>query len=125
MLKIRLRRIGKKKHPVYRLIVSPKTKDTKGDFLEDLGFYNPLLKPAVFEINQERVKYWLAKGAKPSGTVHNLLVDQKIISEAKVKKGGKAKKSEGPKKEEVKKKEEVIPENKPKEELVKETPVKK
>lgn len=125
MLKIRLRRIGKKKQPVYRLIVSPKDKSTRGDFIEDLGFFNPLVKPAIFEIKQDRVKYWLSQGAKPSGTVHNLLVDQKIISEAKVKKGGKTKKKEELKTEEAKKTEAPVPENKPKEEPAKEAPVQK
>ena len=83
MLNIRLSRRGKKKQPSYRIIVLEKRKDPRGDFLEDLGYYNPFSKKR--ELKKERIKYWLSKGAQPSNTVHNLLVDEKIISAAKVK----------------------------------------
>lgn len=83
MLKIRLSRFGKKKHPIYRIIVSEKAKDTVGDYLELLGTYDPHLNKA--EINAERTKYWISKGAQTSGTIHNLLVDKKIIEAEKIK----------------------------------------
>lgn len=83
MLTIRLSRIGKKKHPIFRVIVSEKLKDTVGDYLELLGHYNPHTNTA--ELKAERIKYWISKGAQTSGTVHNLLVENKIISGKKIK----------------------------------------
>ncbi|MEK7606603.1 MAG: 30S ribosomal protein S16 [Patescibacteria group bacterium] len=81
MLTIRLARIGKKKEPMYRLIINEKKRDTRGDYLENLGFYNPRTKQIQFET--ERITYWLSKGATTSPTVHNLLINQKIIAGAK------------------------------------------
>ncbi len=83
MLAIRLSRIGKKKQPIFRVVISEKTKDTVGTYLELLGQYNPHTNKA--ELAADRIKYWLSKGAQPSGTVHNLLVDQKIIDAPKFK----------------------------------------
>lgn len=80
MLMIRLQRVGKKKQPSYRLIVSDKRKDTQAGSLEILGHYNPLANPKVIKIDAERVKYWLSVGAQPSDTVHNMLVRQEIIA---------------------------------------------
>ena len=98
MLTIRLSRIGKNKKPTYRLIISEKTKDTFGDSLEILGYYNPRANPKIVSVKNERVKYWLSVGAKTSPTVHNLLVDQKIIEGPKVKVSKlKKKKGEAPK----------------------------
>ncbi len=79
MLTIRLSRVGKKKQPSYRLIVSEKTKDPWGDYLENLGLFNPRTNPATVEFKVDRIKYWLAKGAQTSDTVWNLFVDQKIV----------------------------------------------
>lgn len=94
MLVIRFARLGKRKNPFYRIIISEKTKDTQSDFLEILGYYNPLTK--VAEVKKERILYWLSCGAKPSPTVYNLLVDQNIISGSKVKASkSKRKKKEG------------------------------
>lgn len=84
MLSIRLSRIGKKKSPFYRIIVLDNKKDPWGKFIENLGTYNPMVKPKVSEVNAERVKYWLSVGAQPSVTVHNILVDNKVIDKAKV-----------------------------------------
>lgn len=83
MLSIRLSRTGKKHQPSYRLIVSDKRKDPWGTYLENLGTYNPFKKIAQFKA--ERIKYWLSVGAKASSTVWNLLLDQKIVSGAKMK----------------------------------------
>lgn len=85
MVVIRLSRVGKKKFPSYRIIVSDKRKDPWGDYLEKVGFYNPLEKPKRIEFNAERVQYWLSKGAKPSATVHNLLVDAGVVKAGKQK----------------------------------------
>lgn len=90
MLIIRLARIGKTKQPTFRLVVSERKRDLRGNFLENLGVYNPRRKE--LKINEERIRYWLSKGAQLSATVHNLLVDQKIIEEAKRKKVSLSKK---------------------------------
>jgi small subunit ribosomal protein S16 len=85
MVIIRLSRVGKKKQPAYRLIVSDKSKDTQGKYLEILGNYNPRANPPTFTVKADRVKYWLDRGAGLSDTVHNLFVEKKIIESAKKK----------------------------------------
>lgn len=82
MLTIRLSRIGKKNKPMYRLIISEKSRDPWGKALEILGSYNPFSK--ILETKAERIKYWLGKGAKMSPTVNNLLIEKKIIEGQKV-----------------------------------------
>jgi len=77
MLSIRFSRIGKKNSPLFRLIVVDKQKDPWGTNLEILGNYNPRSKDA--QINIDRLKYWLSKGAQCSDSIHNLLVNNKII----------------------------------------------
>jgi len=100
MLALRLSRLGKNKKPIFRLVVSEKSKDTFGDHLEILGYYNPRTNPKIVNLNKERIKYWLGVGAKTSATIHNLLVDQKIIEGPKVKVSKiKKKKVETPKEE--------------------------
>jgi small subunit ribosomal protein S16 len=76
---IRLQRLGKSKHPSYRLVVSDKRKDTQGRQAEILGIYQPASKPKVLELKKERIAYWLSVGAQTSPTVHNLLVGQGIV----------------------------------------------
>ena len=73
MLTIRLARIGKKKHPFYRVIVTEKTRPRNGRFVEIVGTYDPQKKPAAVQLNSERVQYWLGKGAQPSDTVRSLI----------------------------------------------------
>lgn len=77
MLKIKLSRIGKKKYPVYRLVISETARDPYGDHLEILGNYNPHTKDLV--VKNDRIKYWLEKGAQMTDTVNNLLVGKKIV----------------------------------------------
>ena len=83
MLKIRLARVGKKKSPTYRFVVSESARDLYGNHLEHLGHYNPFTK--VCEVNKDRILYWISVGAQVSPTAHNLLVDQNVITKAKVK----------------------------------------
>ncbi|MFH0857252.1 MAG: 30S ribosomal protein S16 [Candidatus Magasanikbacteria bacterium] len=85
MLRIRLQRMGKKKQPTYRFIVSEKTKDTQGRSLEIIGKYNPIVNPKVLEINKERVLHWISVGAQPSNTVNNILIKEGIITGKKMK----------------------------------------
>ncbi|OGH59481.1 MAG: 30S ribosomal protein S16 [Candidatus Magasanikbacteria bacterium RIFCSPHIGHO2_01_FULL_33_34] len=79
MLVLRLQRLGKKKNPSYRLMVSEKTKDTQAGTLEHLGTYNPVVTPKVVNLNVERIKYWISVGAQPSASVNNLLINEGII----------------------------------------------
>ena len=73
MLSIRLRRTGSKKRPFFRVVVSEARSKKEGEFIEVLGFYNPRTKPAVVEINKERIGYWIKSGARPSDSVRTLL----------------------------------------------------
>ncbi|HOZ55811.1 MAG: 30S ribosomal protein S16 [Parcubacteria group bacterium ADurb.Bin316] len=82
MLTIRLSRIGKKKNPLYRLIISEKARDPYGRALEILGSYNPFTKALVAK--NERINYWISKGASMSATVNNLLIDKGVIKGNKV-----------------------------------------
>ena len=72
-LKIRLRRMGAKKQPSYRVVVAEARSPRDGRFVESIGHYNPLTNPKTVVIDQERTKFWLAKGARPTDTVAKLL----------------------------------------------------
>lgn len=73
MLSIRLSRLGRRHRPFYRIVLADSKRATKGRFLEVLGHYDPLQKPAVIKIDTDRVEEWIAKGAQPSDTVKSLL----------------------------------------------------
>ena len=77
MLTIRLARIGKKKHPFYRVVVTEKTRPRNGRFVEIVGTYDPQKKPSVVDVDRDRVQYWISKGAQPSDTVRSLLRNPK------------------------------------------------
>ena len=77
MLTIRLARIGKKKHPFYRVVVTEKTRPRNGRFVEIVGTYDPQKKPAGVDVDRDRVQYWISKGAQPSDTVRSLLRNPK------------------------------------------------
>lgn len=85
MLSIKLRRVGKKGEPAFRLIVTDRKKDPWGDYLESVGFYNPRTTPKTITLNADRIKHWIGLGAQASGTIHNLLIDAKIVSGKKIK----------------------------------------
>ena len=95
MLRIRFLRIGKKNAPSFRIVLTEKTAPPQGRFLEILGFYNPRSKET--NLKKERIMHWLSKGAKPSATVHNLLVRQGVIKCPKIKKKIEIKTKEEPK----------------------------
>ncbi|MFW6238860.1 MAG: 30S ribosomal protein S16 [Halanaerobiales bacterium] len=71
-LKIRLKRMGKKRSASYRLIVSDSTNAPSGDFVEELGYYDPTTEPETYNIDDEKAVKWLGNGAKPSPTVRSL-----------------------------------------------------
>ena len=73
MLKIRLRRMGANRRPVYRLVVSDARRTPSAAVLEEVGSYNPRTQPAEIRIDRERVEYWVARGAQLSETVRTLL----------------------------------------------------
>ena len=79
MLVLRLQRMGKTKRPTYRLIVSPKHKDTQSGQIEILGQYDPVQKNKVINLKKERIEYWLSVGAQMSPTVNNLLINAGIV----------------------------------------------
>lgn len=73
MVKIRLKRTGKKKQPSYRIVVADSRMPRDGRYIESLGYYNPLADPSVIEIDAERALHWLSQGAQPTGQVQNLM----------------------------------------------------
>lgn len=72
-VKIRLRRMGKKKQPIYKMVAADSRSPRDGKFLEAVGFYNPLTKPHTLELKEDRILYWLNVGAQPTHTVKSLL----------------------------------------------------
>jgi small subunit ribosomal protein S16 len=91
MLTIKLSRIGKRKQPMYRLIITEKGRDPFGDSLEILGSYNPFSKE--IKAKKERIDYWLGKGARMTPSINNLLIEKKIIEGKKVTASNKGKKA--------------------------------
>ncbi len=79
MLTIRLARVGKKKQPVYRIVVTEKKRARDSRFVEIVGQYNPRREPAEITLKAERVQYWLSKGAQPSETVRSFLRKNKLL----------------------------------------------
>lgn len=77
MLAIKLRRIGKRKQPSFRIIVGEKRSKTSGRFVDDIGWINPITKR--YAIDRERAAHWLKSGAQPTNTVHNLLVKSSLL----------------------------------------------
>ena len=79
MLRLRLRRVGAKKAPNYRIVVADSRAPRDGAFNEIIGFYNPLPDPPVMDIKEERARYWLSKGAQPSEAVTRILQKHSIL----------------------------------------------
>jgi small subunit ribosomal protein S16 len=80
LVKIRLKRMGTTKRPVYRLVVADSRSPRDGRFIESIGFYDPLPNPAVVRIDTERVQLWLKRGARPSDSARQLLVKEGILA---------------------------------------------
>ena len=79
MVKIRLRRMGAKKAPFYRVVVADSRYPRDGRFIEEIGYYNPQTEPAEVKIDADKAKDWLVKGAQPTETVRNLLKKSGIV----------------------------------------------
>ena len=78
-VKIRLKRMGAKKAPFYRVVVADERAPRDGKFIEEIGYYNPLTDPVDIKINAEKATKWLANGAQPTETVRTLLKKTEII----------------------------------------------
>lgn len=87
-VKLRLRRMGKKKQPVYKLVAADSRSPRDGKFIEAIGLYNPKTDPATVDIKEERAMYWLGVGAQPTDTVKNILSHQGIILKHELMKQG-------------------------------------
>ena len=73
MVKIRLKRMGMKKEPFYRIVITDSRNARDGRAIEEIGYYNPVSQPEQLKINEERAKYWLSVGAQPTDTTRGLL----------------------------------------------------
>ncbi|ACL75089.1 30S ribosomal protein S16 [Ruminiclostridium cellulolyticum] len=78
-VKIRLKRMGAKKNPFYRVVVADSRYPRDGRFIEEIGTYNPIVEPVQFKIDAEKVQKWIKNGAQPTDTVKSLLKKQGII----------------------------------------------
>ena len=78
-VKIRLKRMGKKKQPVYRVVVADSRKARNGSYIESIGFYDPRQEPSLVEVENDKAVDWLNRGARPSETVRSLLVKSGAI----------------------------------------------
>lgn len=78
-VKIRLRRIGSKGNPFYRVVVADSRYPRDGRFIEEIGTYNPMVEPSEFKVDTEKAKAWIANGAQPTDTVKTLLKKEGIL----------------------------------------------
>jgi len=79
LVKIRLRRMGAKKAPFYRIVVADSRYPRDGRFIEEIGYYNPVANPAELKVDAEKAKKWLGNGAQPTDTVKSLLKKANVI----------------------------------------------
>lgn len=79
MVKIRLRRLGAKKAPFYRIVVADSRYPRDGRFIEEIGTYNPLVSPAEIKVDGERAQQWIKNGAQPTDTVRNILKKSGVL----------------------------------------------
>lgn len=77
-VKLRLRRMGKKKQPIYKVVAADARSPRDGKFLEAVGIYNPLTNPHTIDLKEDRINYWLDNGAQPTDTVNSLLKQKGI-----------------------------------------------
>jgi small subunit ribosomal protein S16 len=79
MVKIRLKRMGAKKSPFYRIVIADSRYPRDGRFIEEIGFYDPMAEPSVVKVDPEKAKAWIAKGAQPTDTVKALFKKHGVI----------------------------------------------
>lgn len=78
-VKIRLRRIGAKKAPFYRIVVADSRYPRDGRFIEEIGYYDPTKEPSVINVDDEKAKKWIANGAQPTETVKGILKTKGVL----------------------------------------------
>lgn len=78
-VKIRLRRMGAKKSPFYRIVVADSRSPRDGRFIEEIGYYNPMQEPSVVKVDAEKAKKWISNGAQPTETVKSLFKKHGVI----------------------------------------------
>ena len=78
-VKIRLRRMGAKKNPFYRIVVADSRNPRDGRFIEELGYYNPLTEPVEVKVDAEKAKKWIGNGAQPTDTVKRLFKQNGVL----------------------------------------------
>lgn len=88
MVKIRLRRVGAKKQPSYRIVVTDSRAPRDGAYIEAIGFYNPRTEPETVQIQEDRALYWLSVGAQPTDAVARLLEKEGILARVARRKAG-------------------------------------
>lgn len=86
MVKIRLRRVGKKKQPIYKIVISDSRTSRTGKYIEAIGLYNPIVDPMVIEVNESKLFIWLRRGAVPTETVRSLLRRKGLLLKWQLKK---------------------------------------
>lgn len=82
MVRIRLRRMGATKRPTYRVVVADQHSPRNGRFIEIIGTYNPTAEPAVIDLKNDRVSFWMNQGAQPSESAMKLLQQAKLVDQA-------------------------------------------
>ncbi len=82
VVKLRLRRMGAKKRPSYRIVAADSRSPRDGAFIETVGFYNPITDPATVDVNVERARHWIGVGAQPTDTVRSILKRAGVFAEA-------------------------------------------
>lgn len=87
-VKLRLKRMGKKKQPIYKVVAADSRSPRDGKFIEAIGLYNPLTNPATIDLNEDRAMYWLGVGAQPTDTVKSLLSKKGVLLKRQLKKQG-------------------------------------
>ncbi|HEX2280264.1 MAG TPA: 30S ribosomal protein S16 [Thermomicrobiales bacterium] len=82
MVKLRLRRMGAKKRPSYRIVAADSRSPRDGAFIESVGFYDPITDPATINVNLDRARHWINNGAQPTDTVRSILKRAGVYAEA-------------------------------------------
>ena len=82
MVKLRLRRMGAKKRPSYRIVAADSRSPRDGAFIESVGFYDPITDPATINVNLDRARHWIDNGAQPTDTVRSILKQAGVYAEA-------------------------------------------
>lgn len=80
-VKIRLKRMGSKKNPFYRIVVADIRAPRDGKFIEEIGYYNPLTEPKAVKVDADKANKWIKNGAKPTDTVHRLFKENGVYEE--------------------------------------------